>query len=244
MADPTQPRRRTYHYEQHGAYRLRMLLAVAVALGLVVAVVRLPLHPEPMSVGWRAGSWSEPIFLSEVAEQPDEPADEERAPITQFGLQENEPPTDEGRDDDAADAADEEPPRRRAELQPLEGRQVLEFAEVSPRIEGGLGAYYINIQYPKAAQAAGIQGRLVLQFVVQPSGIPSDITVLQSLHPLCDSAAVQALRGTRFVPGRQNGEKVAVRMRLPVRFTLLNVQADSNATSDGADARRDPDLVP
>lgn len=235
MADQLQARRRTYHYQQHGAYRLRMLVALAVSLGLVVVLVRMPVHLEPLSVGWRAASWPERILLSEVTELPDEPADEEAGtPITQFGLQEDEPPEDEGQDEEAADEVVDEPPPRRADLQPLEGKQVLEFAEVSPRIDGGLGAYYINIQYPQAAQAAGIQGRLVLQFVVEPSGLPTDITILQSLHPLCDSAAVQALRKTRFVPGRQNGEKVAVRMRLPVRFTLLNVPADSSATSEGA----------
>ena len=64
----------------------------------------------------------------------------------------------------------------------------------------------------------GIEGRLVLAFVVEPTGRPSDIEVLHSLHPLCDSAAVDALRKTRFIPGKQNGRVVRVRMRLPVRF--------------------------
>jgi protein TonB len=118
----------------------------------------------------------------------------------------------------------------------LEARNaVLEFSEQMPEIEGGVGAYYLNIRYPKAAIEAGVHGRLILSFVVERDGRPSQIEVLQSLHPLCDSSAVRALRQTRFVPGHQNGEPVRVRMRLPVHFKIVTPTADSRAE---ADARR------
>jgi hypothetical protein len=44
--------------------------------------------------------------------------------------------------------------------------------------------------------------------------------VVESLHPLCDSAAVDALQSVRFHPGTRDGEVVPVRMSLPVRFQL------------------------
>ena len=99
---------------------------------------------------------------------------------------------------------------------------VLDFVDSMPSIEGGLAAYYIHIEYPEEARMRGIEGRLVLRFVVEPDGSTSDISVFQPLHPLCDSAAVQALRRTSFIPGQHRGQRKRVRMQLPVRFMLVN----------------------
>lgn len=99
---------------------------------------------------------------------------------------------------------------------------ILEFAEEAPELVGGLPGLYLHIRYPQAAIDRGIQGQLVLRFVVEPDGRVSEIVVEKSLHPLCDSAAVRALREVAFMPGRQNGEAARVRMRLPVRFRLVS----------------------
>ncbi|MDE2672375.1 MAG: TonB family protein [Bacteroidota bacterium] len=98
---------------------------------------------------------------------------------------------------------------------------ILEYAEIMPEIPGGIGAYYILIEYPKEAISQGIEGRLTLIFTVNQDGTTSDILVERSLHALLDSAAVQALRRTRFIPGRHQGETARVRMRLPVRFQII-----------------------
>ena len=108
---------------------------------------------------------------------------------------------------------------------------VYEFAQDPPSIRGGLGAYYINIEYPPEAVEQEIEGRLVLRFVVGTDGRARDILVTESLHPLCDSAAVRALRQTTFAPGRQDGKKVSVRMQLPVRFRLVGPGRLSSGTS-------------
>ncbi len=100
--------------------------------------------------------------------------------------------------------------------------QVLQFAEVQPSIIGGLNSLYLRIQYPKAAQEAGIQGRVVLSFIVEEDGTTTDVRVLESLHPLCDKAAVDAVTETLFTPARQQGKKVRVRMHLPIRFVLID----------------------
>jgi TonB family protein len=99
-----------------------------------------------------------------------------------------------------------------------------------PEIAGGPGALFMRIQYPAEARRQGIQGRVVLAFTVSPTGWPEQIEVLQSLHPLCDSAAAVAVRKTRFVPGRRDGEAVPIRMRLPIRFELRYLDAPTQAT--------------
>lgn len=212
------------------AYHLRILISTVVSLLLVLAVVRLPMSRAPAKVGWQFPRDDErTIRLEDVREEP-KPTPSTGAPITIFAepVAEEQP---EGRDleavEEAAPEAEDTPTLPDV---PLE-RMVLAFAEQMPTIQGGLGAYYINIEYPRAAIEAGIQGRLVLDFIVEPDGHPTSIRVLKSLHPLCDSAAVRALRRTLFMPGRQNGEAVPVRMRLPVSFRLIDQsRIDSTAT--------------
>ena len=113
--------------------------------------------------------------------------------------------------------------------------QVLQFAEVQPAIIGGLNSLYLRIQYPKAAQEAGIQGRVVLSFIVDEDGRTSDVRVIESLHPLCDKAAVDAVEATLFTPARQQGKRVKVRMHLPIRFVLIDGRAGrfNRAGSEG-----------
>ena len=100
-----------------------------------------------------------------------------------------------------------------------------EFADEMPQIRGGLNSYYLNIKYPEEAEVLGIEGRLMMRFVVEPDGSTSNIEVLQSLHPLCDSAAVNALRHTAFIPGILNGRAERVRMQLPVKFMLVDTDS-------------------
>lgn len=129
---------------------------------------------------------------------------------------------------DRADAQRDMPqPQRAAVLNP---------DDLLPRMRGGLGRFYMTIDYPTEARLAGIQGELVLDFVVEPDGSVSGITLQKSLHPLCDSSAISSLQATRFIPARQNGKPVRTRARLPVRFKLL--PPPSVSKRDTAIARR------
>jgi len=106
---------------------------------------------------------------------------------------------------------------------------ILDYAEVMPEIHGGLRSYYILINYPEEAIHLGIEGKLSLTFTVNQNGSVSNIIVSEPLHALLDSAAVQALRRTRFIPGQHLGRSARVRMKLPVRFELIN-PVDSTLT--------------
>ena len=128
------------------------------------------------------------------------------------------------------EAPAEDTTKRSVRRDGLELLPALDIAEHMPNIEGGIGAYYINIAYPEEAKILGIQGRLVLHFVVETDGTTSRIRVHKPLHPLCDSAAVQALRRTIFIPGKQNGSPVRVRMSLPVSFQLIDLPATDSST--------------
>ncbi|MEM1128285.1 MAG: TonB family protein [Bacteroidota bacterium] len=218
---------RPLHHDER-VYRTRILAALGVSLLLVLGLAWLPFAPSSPTYAWRATPGYEPLPV-QIHEETPPPASEEGAPITLFDGPPDEQPATEPQEE-ATQAGEPQEAEPQAfvpiEVQRLTERKVVEFADVLPEVEGGLGAFYLNIAYPEAAQQAGIEGRLVLEFIVEPDGRPTDIRVFHSLHALCDSAAVRAVRRTRFIPGKQNGQAVPVRMRLPVRFTLLNNPAD------------------
>jgi protein TonB len=78
-----------------------------------------------------------------------------------------------------------------------------------------------HIKYPAVAIERGIQGKVVLRFVVGPDGSVGNVEVLKSLDPSCDKEAVRVVKSMpKWIPGRQNGNAVHVYYTLPVTFKL------------------------
>lgn len=108
---------------------------------------------------------------------------------------------------------------------PQEPNKVHEHVEVMPQFPGGnveLMRYLsANIKYPTIAAENGIEGRVVLKFVVSKDGSISNIQIIRSLDPSCDKEAVRVVKGMpKWIPGMQNGHPVAVYFTLPVLFKL------------------------
>jgi len=73
--------------------------------------------------------------------------------------------------------------------------------------------------YPKSAQKAGIEGRVVIKFVVSEKGDIGDVRVLKSLHPDCDSIAINIVKAMpRWISGKQRGKNAAITFNLPIIF--------------------------
>jgi len=218
-----------------------MMASLAASLLVVALCFHLPLDVPPDRIGWQIAPHVQQPMLELIDIKPKADDEGTGAPVTDFGVNEEEVEVAE------EEVAEEEEPEGEPEalptpaapppLEKLKVRPALDYAEQMPDIAGGMGAYYIHINYPEEAIEQGIEGRMVLAFVVETDGKPSEIEVLRPLHPLCDSAAVDALRKTRFIPGRQNGRVVRVRMRLPVRFRLVDPNApDSTVTTQSSGA--------
>jgi TonB family C-terminal domain len=78
-----------------------------------------------------------------------------------------------------------------------------------------------NIRYPVIAQENGIQGMVILSFVVSKTGQISDIQVVRGLGSGCDEEAVRVVKKMpNWKPGKQGGAAVPVKFTLPVRFAL------------------------
>jgi protein TonB len=114
--------------------------------------------------------------------------------------------------------AQPEPPKE-------EEQKVFDYAEQMPSFPGGQGALneYLSktIRYPVAAEENGIQGRVIVQFVVEKDGSITDVRVVRSVDPSLDKEAVRVAKSMpRWIPGKQNGSAVRVKFTLPVSFRL------------------------
>lgn len=84
---------------------------------------------------------------------------------------------------------------------------------------------YQNITYPIEARENGIEGLVVLQFVIDEEGKVSGVHSLRGIGGGCEEEAVRVVESmntmpTLWTPGQQEGEKVKVRYNLPIRFKL------------------------
>src|SRR5699024_9863080 len=94
--------------------------------------------------------------------------------------------------------------------------------EQMPTLIGGLAELQKGITYPEMARRAGIEGRVIVQFIVNEQGKVEDPRVIRGIGGGCDEEALRAVRKASFKPGRQRGKPVRVQYSLPVIFKLQN----------------------
>lgn len=106
-----------------------------------------------------------------------------------------------------------------------EETKVFDMVEQMPSFPGGEGALmeWLNkhIHYPAIAQENGVEGRVIVQFVVGRDGSVSDVNVVRSVDPSLDQEAKRVVRAMpKWIPGKQNGKSVNCKYTLPVTFRL------------------------
>ena len=104
-------------------------------------------------------------------------------------------------------------------------RKVYDNVEQMPAYPGGMEALnnYImkNIKYPPKAAENGIQGRVIVTFVITKEGKMTKAKVKKSIDPLLDAEALRVVKTMhKWIPGRQNGKVVIVQFTIPVTFRL------------------------
>ena len=103
--------------------------------------------------------------------------------------------------------------------------KVYDLVDEMPSFPGGLEELYKwidnNVQYPAVARENGIEGRVILKFIVEKDGSLSDSTVIHSVHPMVDREALRLVgQMPKWNPGRRAGVPVRVRYCLPIKFKL------------------------
>ncbi len=122
---------------------------------------------------------------------------------------------------DIAVAAPPPPPAPKPEV----ANKVFDVVEEMPSFPGGQAALMqflsSNIKYPVVAQENGVQGRVIVGFVVEKDGSITDVKVMRSVDPSLDREAQRVVKAMpKWKPGKQNGSAVRVKYTVPVVFRL------------------------
>ena len=111
------------------------------------------------------------------------------------------------------------------EEEEVEEEQIFQVVEEMPEFPGGqaecmkwLGK---NMKYPQISQENGVQGRVIVQFVVNQDGSIVDAQVVRGVDPYLDKEALRVIGNMpKWKPGKQRGKAVRVKFTLPVMFRL------------------------
>ena len=88
-----------------------------------------------------------------------------------------------------------------------------------------MGAFYkyisTNLRYPDQARKMGVEGKVFVQFIVDKDGSITDVQAIKGIGEGCDEEAVRVIEGSnKWIPGKQRGRPVKVKMILPITFKL------------------------
>ena len=123
----------------------------------------------------------------------------------------------------------------------VQNGETFTVVEQMPEYPGGMKALmgYLaeNIQYPAECQKAGIQGRVIVQFVVKADGSLDNFEIKRSVNPLLDAEALRVIKTTpKWKPGTQHGKPVDVKFTIPVTFSLPDKQKEHTPTGNISDS--------
>jgi protein TonB len=96
--------------------------------------------------------------------------------------------------------------------------------EQPPVPVGGLEGLYStvrkNLKYPKQARHMDVEGKVIVEFIINRDGTPTDIKVIKGIGAGCDEEAKRVIGLTKWNPGKQRGKPVRVKMVMPITFVL------------------------
>lgn len=100
--------------------------------------------------------------------------------------------------------------------------EIYDIAEIMPKFNGNVNQWLsANVQYPDSAAKNGIQGRVIVRFVIRKDGSVTDAQIVRSVDPILDGEALRVIKSMpKWNPGLNNGEPVSCWFSLPLTFRL------------------------
>ena len=104
---------------------------------------------------------------------------------------------------------------------------------------------YENLKYPDACKQEGIQGTVIVQFIVDKSGKIRDAVVKNKVHPLLAAEAIRVINMIPdLIPGEKHGKKVNVRFSMPFKFSIAGfIYPSENSINSDSEIPADRQLV-
>jgi protein TonB len=106
--------------------------------------------------------------------------------------------------------------------------EIYSFVQKMPEFpNGGKKGFLAYLQevldYPEIARDGGIEGTVIVGFVVEMNGEITNVEVLRGVHDVLDKEASRVIDDMPdWIPGEQNGQYVRVNYTVPIRFSLIN----------------------
>ena len=208
-------------------YRLLLQLGLILSLGLIILLVKIEIKaPEEAMI--LSIEMQEEIYMEEVIQT----KQELKAPTPPRPVLPAEVPNDEVIEDeiieidaeiDFGEVYDIPPPpkpKNDAEEKDEIEEEIFVIVEQPPVLIGGIATIQNEIEYPEMAMKAGIEGKVIVQFVIDKKGNITNPVIVRGIGAGCDEEAIRALKTAKFRPGMQRGRPVQVRYTLPVTFKL------------------------
>ena len=112
-------------------------------------------------------------------------------------------------------------------VEEVKEEEIFAVVEEEPAFPGGENALYEfldkNLVYPRPARDAGIEGVVMVEFVVEPNGKLSHVSAIRKVAPSLDEEAIRVVKMMpAWSPGKQRGKAVRTYFRLPINFQLSN----------------------
>jgi len=89
-----------------------------------------------------------------------------------------------------------------------------------PEPTGGMSSIHEKVYYTEIGKRAGVEGTVVIEAVVDKQGNIIDAFVKIGIGGGLDEVALDAVKNTKFHPGKQRGKPVIVRISIPIKFVL------------------------
>lgn len=240
-----------YNQNNSASRRLRAL-ALVPALGIAVAVTNLDAVASVLSDTASAviiESEEEPQTLTDNLAVSDEAiALEEMMVVADKNTQNS---SDEQTSEPAQDAESVAEPVKEEKTAATAANEVYTTVEKKPQFPGGEAALmkYVgeNIRYPENAFKNKVQGRVIVQFVVQKDGKVGEVKILRGTDEELNNEAVRVIKSLpAFTPGEMDGKPVSVWYTFPVMFKIIGegkiirLEGDNAGNTSAASTRKSP----
>ena len=221
--------RKTDKADLQKRYPIYIELGLIVALGALIVAFRLDLRPEENTMD--VVQEQETVQMEEIqpTEQVTEPPPPPKPPVP-VEVPNSEELENQNLDFDAALDINEAPtgppppPPDEEEEEEEQTQEVFVAVEDMPQMlpdrQTALKNLMQSIQYPEMAKRAGVEGRVIVQFIVDEQGNVTNPQVLQGKGAGLDKEAIRVVQQLKFKPGQQRGQPVKVKMALPINFQL------------------------
>lgn len=212
-------------------YLLTMELGLILSLSIGLITVKVDINPPEKEKAITVAAQEE-VYIEEIVQTKQEikapPPPRPSVPV--------EVPNDEIIEDEILDIDAEidlgetlelpPPPPSKVEEEEYED-QIFIVVEQQPVLIGGIESVQKRINYPEIALKAGIEGRVIVQFVIDKDGKVINPVVIRGIGGGCDEEAIRAIKSAQFQPGLQRGRPVQVRYTMPITFKFKSAGGNS-----------------